>query len=71
MVVGLLGRHASGLVAGDVVAFEDTEAGVASAKAAGVRCVALAGTLPRARLARADEIVETIDEPLLRRLLEP
>ena len=53
------------------MAFEDTEAGVASAKAAGVRCIALAGTLPRARLALADEIVETIDEPLLRRLLEP
>jgi beta-phosphoglucomutase-like phosphatase (HAD superfamily) len=71
MAVGLLGRHASGLVPGEVVAFEDTEAGVASAKAAGVRCVALAGTLPRARLRQADEIVETIDEPLLRRLLEP
>ena len=71
MAVGLLGRHASGLVPGEVVAFEDTEAGVASAKAAGVRCVALAGTLPRARLGQADEIVETIDEPLLRRLLEP
>ncbi len=69
--VGLLGRHASALAPGDVVAFEDTEAGVASAKAAGVRCIALAGTLPHARLALADEIVETIDEPLLRRLLEP
>ena len=68
--VGLLGRHAPGLVAGEVVAFEDTEAGVASAKAAGVRCIALAGTLPRERLAQADEIVETIDEPLLRRLLQ-
>ena len=53
------------------MAFEDTEAGVASAKAAGVRCIALAGTLPRARLAQADEIVDAIDEPLLRRLLEP
>ena len=71
IAVGLLGRHASGLVPGEVVAFEDTEAGVASAKAAGVHCVALAGTLPRARLGQADEIVETIDEPLLRRLLEP
>ena len=71
LAVGLLGRHASALAPGDVVAFEDTEAGIASAKAAGVRCIALAGTLPRARLALADEIVETIDEPLLRRLLEP
>ena len=70
IAVGLLGRHASGLVPGEVVAFEDTEAGVASAKAAGVHCVALAGTLPRARLGQADEIVETIDEPLLRGLLQ-
>jgi beta-phosphoglucomutase len=70
LALGLLGRHAPGLVAGEVVAFEDTEAGVASAKAAGVRCIALAGTLPRARLAQADEIVDAVDEPLLRRLLE-
>ena len=68
--VSLLARHAPGLVAGEVVAFEDTEAGVASAKAAGVRCIALAGTLARDRLAQADEIVETIDEPLLHRLLQ-
>ena len=54
---------------GDVVAFEDTEAGVAAAKDAGLRCLAVAGTLPRERLARADEVVETIDVPLLRRLL--
>jgi len=67
--VALLARHAPGLVAGEVVAFEDTEAGVASAKAAGVRCIALAGTLARDRLAQPDEIVETIHEPLLHRLL--
>ena len=30
-----------------VIAFEDTEAGVASAKAAGMRCIAVAGTLPQ------------------------
>jgi beta-phosphoglucomutase len=69
LAVSLLRRHAPGLVPADVVAFEDTEAGVASAKAAGVRCIALAGTLPRHRLARADEIVEAIDVPLLHRLL--
>lgn len=54
---------------GDVIAFEDTEAGVRSAKAAGMRCVAVLGTLPAGRLAAADEIVEEIDEPLLRRVL--
>jgi len=58
-----------GVEPADSVAFEDTEAGVASAKSAGVHCVALARTLPPERLRLADEIVETIDEELLRRLL--
>jgi len=69
LAVSRLARHAPDLAPGDVVAFEDTEAGVASAKAAGVRCIALARTLPPERLRLADEIVETIDESLLRRLL--
>ena len=55
--------------AAEVVAFEDTEAGIASAKAAGLRCVAVLGTLPASRLAGADEIVERIDVTLLERLL--
>ena len=55
--------------AAEVVAFEDTEAGIASAKAAGLRCVAVLGTLPASRLAGADEIVERIDVALLERLL--
>ena len=42
----------------DVVAIEDTEAGVASAKAAGLHCVAVLGTHPRERLADADEIAD-------------
>ena len=58
-----------GLDASDVLVFEDTEAGVASAKAAGMRCIAVLGTLAPARLAAADEIVPAIDLPLLRRLL--
>lgn len=53
----------------EVVAFEDTEAGVASAKAAGLRCIAVLGTLPADRLAEADEIVERIDVAILERLL--
>jgi beta-phosphoglucomutase len=57
------------LAAEEVVVFEDTEAGVASAKAAGMRCFAVLGTLAPGRLARADEIVPAIDVPLLRRLL--
>jgi sugar-phosphatase len=53
-----------------VVAFEDTEAGVASAKAAGMRCIAVAGTLPHERLAAADSIVPGIGESLIRSLLD-
>ena len=69
LAVSLLARDAPGLVSDEVVAFEDTEAGVASAKAAGVRCIALTRTLPPERLRLADEIVAAIDESLLRRLL--
>jgi HAD superfamily hydrolase (TIGR01509 family) len=58
-----------GLAAADVVVLEDTEAGVASAKAAGMRCLAVLGTLAPARLAQADEIVSAIDVDLMRRLL--
>jgi len=58
-----------GVAAADAVAFEDTEAGVASARAAGLRCVAVRGTLPDERLAAADEIVDSIDLDLVRRLL--
>ena len=52
-----------------IVSFEDTEAGVTSAKDAGLRCVAVLGTLSPARLLRADEIVERIDAALMERLL--
>jgi len=64
--VELLGRR---LLPSEVVALEDTEAGVASAKAAGLRCVAVLGTHPPERLRGADEIVEAIDVDLVRRLL--
>jgi beta-phosphoglucomutase len=56
--------------AGDVLAMEDTEAGVASAKAAGMRCFAVLGTLSPERLSQADEIVERIDPPLMQRLFD-
>jgi beta-phosphoglucomutase len=58
-----------GIEAADVVVLEDTEAGVAAAKAAGTRCVAVAGTLAPDRLAAADALVERIDVELMRRLL--
>jgi beta-phosphoglucomutase len=59
-----------GVRAGDVIAFEDTEAGVAAAKGAGMRVVALAGTVDPSRLREAEEIVERIDVVLLERLFE-
>jgi beta-phosphoglucomutase len=57
------------IAAGDVLVLEDTEAGVAAAKAAGMRCVAVLGTLAAERLAAADEIVPALDVSLLQRLL--
>jgi beta-phosphoglucomutase len=64
--LGLLG---DGLEAADVVVLEDTEAGVAAAQAAGMRCVAVLGTLKPERLAAAEEIVPAIDVELIDRLL--
>ena len=58
-----------GIEAREVVAIEDTEAGVAAAKGAGMRCLAVLGTLAPERLRAADEIVEQVDLELVRRLV--
>jgi HAD superfamily hydrolase (TIGR01509 family) len=58
-----------GLAAHDVLVFEDTEAGVAAAKAAGMRCVGVLGTLAPGRLAAADELAERLDATLVERLV--
>jgi HAD superfamily hydrolase (TIGR01509 family) len=58
-----------GLEPADGLAIEDTDVGVAAARAAGLRCVALEGTLPAARLAAADEIAPALDIVLMQRLL--
>lgn len=58
-----------GLAASDVLVFEDTEAGVAAAKAAGMRCFAVLGTHAPERLSAADEIVPALDAELMRRVL--
>jgi beta-phosphoglucomutase len=57
------------LAPGEVVVFEDTQAGVASAHGAGMRCLAVRGTLPDERLAAADQIVDGIDVELVRSLV--
>ena len=58
-----------GIAAGDVLVFEDTPVGVEAARAAGMRCVAVLGTVPRERLAAANEIVDVLDAETVRRLL--
>jgi beta-phosphoglucomutase len=58
-----------GIVPGDVVVFEDTEAGIAAAKAAGMRCLAVRGTLSPERLAGADGIVDGVDVETVSRVL--
>ena len=65
----VLERLGGGLVPEEVVAFEDTEAGVAAALGAGLRCVAVRGTHPDGRLAGAERIVDAIDTELVMSLV--
>ena len=64
-----LERLGGGLRAEDVTAFEDTEAGVAAVKAAGMHCVAIPGTHAPERLALADELAPALDIEAVRRAL--
>jgi beta-phosphoglucomutase-like phosphatase (HAD superfamily) len=61
--LALLGDPTAALV------FEDTEAGIASAKGAGLHVIAKLGTLDAERLRGADELVDRIDVELMRRCL--
>jgi beta-phosphoglucomutase len=65
----LIALHLLGLEARDAAAVEDSEAGVAAAKAAGLYTAALTTTLPAERLSEADEIAERFDRDLIARLL--
>ena len=58
-----------GVPAAETLAFEDSEAGVAAAKAAGMRVAGLTRTLGAERLAAADELVDRIDLATMERLL--
>lgn len=60
----LLGIDPAGLLA-----FEDTEAGVASARASGAYVVGITRTLGAARLAEAHELADRIEPSILERLL--
>jgi len=65
----LLALDLLGAEPADAVAFEDSEPGVDAARAAGIHCVAVLGTLPRERLARADAIVKRLDADAVREAL--
>ena len=58
-----------GVAPEEMLAFEDTGVGVASAKAAGLRCVGITRTLGAERLAEADELIPELDLESVRRLL--
>ena len=59
-----------GVAAKDVTVFEDTEAGIASARAAGIgHILAMTSTLDPARLREADELIDRIDVDVMRRCL--
>jgi beta-phosphoglucomutase-like phosphatase (HAD superfamily) len=53
----------------EIVALEDTEAGVESAKTAGLQVVGIKRTLGAARVAQADLLAERIDLDLVRELI--
>ncbi len=58
-----------GLEPVELLVFEDTDVGLAAARAAGARVVGLTRTLGPGRMAAADELAERVDLPLLERLL--
>ena len=59
-----------GIDPANVLVLEDTEAGIASARAAGIgRVVAVSGTLDPQRLREADELIDRIDVQLMQRIL--
>jgi beta-phosphoglucomutase len=57
-----------GVDAGSLLVFEDTDVGVAAAKAAGAHVVGLTRTLGAERMAEADELAERVTVQLLERL---
>ena len=65
----LIALHLLGVEPAEATAIEDSEAGVAAAKAAGVYCVGVTTTQPAARLSGADELAERVDRDLIARLV--
>jgi beta-phosphoglucomutase-like phosphatase (HAD superfamily) len=69
IALGHLRGRVGDLRAEEVTVFEDTEAGILAAKAAGMHCIAVSRTLPPDRLTAADEIVAGIDQAVIDRIL--
>jgi beta-phosphoglucomutase len=65
----LIALHLLGVEAAQAAAVEDSEAGVAAAKSAGLYCAAVTTTLPAERLSAADEIAHRFDRDLIAGLL--
>jgi beta-phosphoglucomutase len=65
----LLALHLLGVEASAAAAVEDSEAGVAAAKAAGLYTVGVMTTLSPDRLAEADEVAKRLERDLIRRLV--
>jgi len=69
----LRAAHLHARPAAECVAIEDSRWGLESARAAGMACIGVTHTYPRAELAAADHIVDSLDEitPELCRALRP
>ena len=65
----LIALHLLGVTPGEAAAVEDSEAGVAAAKAAGLYTVGVTTTLPAERLSRADAVASRVDRDLIAGLL--
>ena len=58
----LLAAEKLGVEPQDCVVIEDATAGVAAAKRAGMRCLAVTNTSPKTKLASADRVVDTLEQ---------
>jgi HAD superfamily hydrolase (TIGR01509 family) len=65
----LIALHLLGVQAAGAAAVEDSPAGVAAAKAAGLYTVGVTTTQPAERLSAADEVASHVDRDLIARLL--
>jgi HAD superfamily hydrolase (TIGR01509 family) len=70
VALALLRAELPDLEPAEVTVIEDTEAGVAAATAAGMRCLALLGTMPAERLVAAHGLIDAVDTALIARLLD-